>query len=409
MNLSLFIAWRYFFSKKKMRVINIISLISVIGIAITTMALLVVISVFNGFTTVGQKILSANNPPLIIEKHIGKTFSLDSIPYDRIAKLEKIKTISPIIEENALITFNQNEQLVELKGVDENYKLINNIDSCIVFGKFSLERYGEYSAILGIGVAYNLGLPQNADIMGAFLNVIVPKRENALTLTPEDAFSSRRIIYSGCFQVTSSMDENTIFVPISFARDILNYAQNEVSSIFIAPKKEKDIPSLKKEISEILKDDFSIKDIYEQEPLYQSVVKAERLGVYLILSFIIFIATFNVMGALSLLIMDKRKDIMIMRSMGFSLYKVKSIYFINGLLLSSIGALLGLLLGIIICFIQQKFGIIGVGQSGMVVDSFPIVLRLWDIVSILLLVLFIAFICLWIIISRIKFDYKIKI
>ena len=204
------------------------------------------------------------------------------------------------------------------------------------------------------------------------------------------------------------MDEDNVFLPIGFVRSLLDYNNNEVSSIFIRPKSDNDIQKLKSEIKEIVGQDYQVKDIFEQEPIYQKVVKVERLGVYVILSFIIFIATFNVMGSLSLLIMDKKKDILILRSMGATLGSVRSIYFLNGLMLSFVGAAIGLLLGIGVCLVQQQFGIIKMGAGIIIIDAFPIELRILDIISIFSLVLSIGAVSVAIMVSRIKFDNKIN-
>ena len=372
MNLPLYVAWRYFFSKKKLKVINIISLISLIGIAITTMALLVVISVFNGFTSVGTKILSSSNPPLLIEAKKSKVFSLDSIPYNKIKSLQKVYAISPVLKENALISFGQSQALVLMKGIDETYTKINRIDTSIVYGNFSLKGFGSDACVLGIGVAANIGMPNNAERMGAIIQLIVPKREGRVSISGQETFNNKDILYSGSFRMEAKMDEDNVFLPIGFVRELLDYDNNEVSSVFIRPKSDNDIKKLKSEIKEMVGEDYEVKDIFEQEPIYQKVVKVERLGVYVILSFIIFIATFNVMGSLSLLIMDKKKDILILRSMGATLGSVRSIYFLNGLMLSFVGALIGLLLGIGFCLLQQQFGIIKMGADILVIDAFPI-------------------------------------
>ncbi|MFA7081738.1 MAG: ABC transporter permease [Bacteroidales bacterium] len=408
MNLPLYVAWRYFFSKKKLKVINIISLISLIGIAITTMALLVVISVFNGFTSVGTKILSSSNPPLLIEAKKSKVFSLDSIPYNKIKSLSKVSAISPVLKENALISFGQSQGLVLMKGIDETYFKINRIDTSIVYGKFSLSSFGKEACVLGVGVAAKIGIPNNAERMGATIQFIVPKREGRISMSQEETFNSQDVLYSGSFRMDAQMDEDNVFLPIGFVRQLLDYDNNEVSSIFIRPKSESDIQKLKTEIKEIVGQDYEVKDIFEQEPIYQKVVKVERLGVYVILSFIIFIATFNVMGSLSLLIMDKKKDILILRSMGATLGSVRSIYFLNGLMLSFVGALIGLLLGIGVCLVQQQFGIIKMGAGIVIIDAFPIELRILDIISIFSLVLSIGAVSVAIMVSRIKFDNKIN-
>ena len=208
--------------------------------------------------------------------------------------------------------------------------------------------------------------------------------------------------------MNSTMDETDVFLPISFARNLLEYENNEVSAIYVSAKNEKDIPKLKEDIEQIVGNKYVVKDILEQDPLYQKVVRVERLGVYAILSFIIFVATFNVMGSLSLLIMDKKKDIQILRSMGASLSVVRKIYFFNGLMLSFIGALIGLLFGIGFCLIQQHFGLIKMGGDNLIVDAFPIVLKFMDIMSIFLLVLSIGTISVAIMVSRIKFDNNIN-
>lgn len=408
MNLPLYVAWRYFFSKKKLKVINIISLISLIGIAITTMALLVVISVFNGFTSVGTKILSSSNPPLLIEAKKNKVFSLDSIPYNKIKSLQKVYAISPVLKENALISFGQSQALVLMKGIDETYTKINRIDTSIVYGNFSLKGFGSDACVLGIGVAANIGMPNNAERMGAIIQLIVPKREGRVSISGQETFNNKDILYSGSFRMEAKMDEDNVFLPIGFVRELLDYDNNEVSSVFIRPKSDNDIKKLKSEIKEMVGEDYEVKDIFEQEPIYQKVVKVERLGVYVILSFIIFIATFNVMGSLSLLIMDKKKDILILRSMGATLGSVRSIYFLNGLMLSFVGALIGLLLGTGFCLLQQQFGIIKMGADILVIDSFPIELRILDIISIFSLVLSIGSVSVAIMVSRIKFDNKIN-
>lgn len=408
MNLPFYVAWRYFFSKKKLKVINIISLISLIGIAITTMALLVVISVFNGFTSVGTKILSSSNPPLLIEAKRSKVFSLDSIPFNTISSLPRVESLAPVLKENALITFGESQALVLMKGIDKSYYNINRIDTSIAYGRFSLSNYGKDACVLGIGLAAKIGMPSNAEHLGASVQLIVPKREGRISIAQEESLNSNDIFYSGSFQMNAQMDEDNIFLPMDFVRDLLDYYDNEVSSIFIRPRLENDIPKLKAEIKALVGEDYDVKDIFEQEPIYQKVVRVERLGVYFILSFIIFIATFNVMGSLSLLIMDKKKDILILRSMGSTLGSVRAIYFINGLMLSFFGAIIGLSLGIGICLVQQYFGIIKMGSGFLIVDAFPIELRLLDIISIFLLVLSIGAISVGIMVGRIKFENKIN-
>ncbi len=197
-----------------------------------------------------------------------------------------------------------------------------------------------------------------------------------------------------------------MLVPLDFARQILDYSNNEVSAVLLRAKNERDIPKLKAQIQDMLGKDFSVKDILEQDPIYNKVVKAERFGVYVILAFIIFIATFNVMGSLSLLIMDKKKDILILHSMGATLSSIRWIYFLNGLILSLIGATIGLIIGLAICLLQQHFGVIKMGNGEFVVDAFPVQIKIMDIFYVFLLVLSIGALSIALMVSRIKFENK---
>jgi lipoprotein-releasing system permease protein len=322
--------------------------------------------------------------------------------------LKDISVSTPVLAENALATFGSSQALVRMKGIEPSYYALNRIDTSIVYGRFELKRFGKDACVLGIGLMGSLGLNNNADVMGAVIKLAVPKRSGRISPIAEETFNVGEINYCGSFMMNSTMDETDVFLPISFARNLLEYENNEVSAIYVSAKENRDIPKLKEDIQQIVGKDYSVKDILEQDPLYQKVVKAERLGVYAILAFIIFVATFNVMGSLSLLILDKKKDIQILRSMGASLSVVRKIYFFNGLMLSFIGALVGLLLGIGFCLIQQHFGLIKMGGDNLIVDAFPIVLKFVDIISIFLLVLSIGIISVAIMVSRIKFDNNLN-
>ncbi len=206
MKLPLFIAWRYFFSKEKLKVINIISLISLIGIVITTSALLVVLSVFNGFTFVGTKILSYSNAPLVIEASKGKVFSLDSIPFDKVKALGKIEVATPILKENALVSFKDNYVLVQMKGIEEDYVRIGRIDTSMVEGSFLLKKFDYDAGVLGLGLTKSLSLGMNADIVGALLSVVVPKRDAKVSIVEQDMFYTKKLVYAGSFQMNASID-----------------------------------------------------------------------------------------------------------------------------------------------------------------------------------------------------------
>ncbi|MDR0789904.1 MAG: hypothetical protein LBO06_03805 [Bacteroidales bacterium] len=382
MKLPFFIAWRYVFSKKKLGIIHIISLISLIGIAIATMALMVVLSVFNGFSNVATDMLNRSNPPLIVEAKKGKTISLPQVHYKQLAALKQISTITPVIEESALLSLGDNQSVVKIRTSDT----LN--DKCL----------------LGEQIAYFMGLHTNFAQRGIRLKLTVPKRENSATaLLPEDNFNQEMLPFGGTFSTHSRIDESYVLLPLVVAQQLLDYDSNTFTALFISPKQVSNLPKLQSKVSEIVGEDYVVKNILEQEPLYYQVVKAEKLGVYMILAFIVFIATFNIVGSLSLLIMDKRKDIKILRSMGMMLSKIRQIYFYNGLVLSIFGAIIGIVIGVIICLVQSTFGLIKLGGNGFLIDAFPVKLLATDVLNVFMLVVLIGVVCIGVMVRRIKY------
>ncbi|MDR1847485.1 MAG: FtsX-like permease family protein [Bacteroidales bacterium] len=381
MNLSLFIAWRYVFSKKKLGVIHIISLISIVGIAIASMALTVVLSVFNGFTDVATDMLKRSNPSLIVEATKGKTINLSDISYTQIAALKGIKKITPVIEESALLSFGEQQAIVKIRTSDS----IHN--QCFI---------GEY-------LAHSLGLQNKYAERGIRLKLTLPKRENSVNaLIPDDNFNQESINFAGTFLSRSRLDENYVLIPENTARNLLDYDSNTCTSLFVYPEKASDLPKVQNQIANIVKGKCEVKNLLEQEPIYYRVVKAEKFGVYIILAFIVFIATFNIIGSLALLIMDKRKDIKILCSMGMSRSKVRRIYFYNGLLYSIFGAVSGIFVGTVLCLLQQTFGFIKMGGNGFIIDAFPVKIYAGDLLNVLLLVTLIGIISISIMVRRIK-------
>lgn len=391
MRLSLFIAWRYFFSRRKLKVINIISLIALVGIAVTTCALFSVLSVFNGFTQLSEQLLSSSSAPLVIEAKSGKTFKIDTKTYNHLIHTHSISICSRVIRENAIVSFGDNQTLIELRGVEENYNKINNIDTAMLYGSFHLFRNGEPACVVGVGVASSLMLPKNAEIMGVRMSVMVPNRfASASNIGGEEVFINQNAMYSGCFETKSEIDEKTVFVPLSFAQELLSYQDDGdslvQSSIYIKPANTQNILQTKEDIEKLTNSKYEVKDILAQQPIYGRVVKMERFGVYLILSFIIFIATFNIMGSLSLLIMDKKRDMFLLESLGARQKQIRQIYFLNGFMLSIFGAAIGLILGLLLCFVQQRYGLIKMSSSpDVVINAFPVQVKVLDMVKVFLL------------------------
>ncbi len=404
MRFSLFVALRYFFSKKDWGVVHVISLISLIGIGVASMALLIVLSVFNGFTGVAERMLSFSNPEIMVESQKGKTLSLEEVDISKIRAVEQVKYCAPVVRESVLMSIGESQAIVEMTGVENGYERLGGLDTVMRDCEFGVGSLEEPNAILGYALALQVGLGKGAEKMGLGLQFCSPKSQVRNAIVPEDNLNIASAMYSGSFMTRGDMDADVAFVPLRFAQELLEYDSSAVTSLDIALHKSSQVEKAKKELAKILPEGVSVKDRFEQDPLYFKIVKAERLAVYLILSFIIFIASFNVMGAISLLAMIKQNDIRILSSMGAAQRSVRGIFFNVGMVMSAMGALSGILLGCLFCFVQQTFGIIKIGSEGFVVDSFPVELKLLDIVSVFLLVMLIASICVWVMTKRIKIE-----
>lgn len=404
MNLSLFIAKRYLISKKKHNIINIISAISVIGVAVGTMALVIVLSVFNGLESLIKSLFNTFEPDLKITLIEGKTFSPDQIAENGIMNNPDIIRFTEVLEETALLKYQNRQALVTVKGVGEDFELTSGLDSMIIYGNMFLQNEETDFMVLGYGVA---------DILSANINdyvnpimVYAPKRSGIIGPLPEQAFTFKTIFPSGIFSIQQDFDNQYVIVPIRFARDLFGY-ENEVSAIEIGLKPEAKIDKIKNEIKIIVGDDFIVKDRYEQQELLYKIMKSEKLAIFLILGFILFIATFNIIGTLSMLILDKKKDIAVLHSLGASDKLIRRIFFAEGMLISFSGAILGMILGTLICLIQIVFKVVPLhaGGGSYIIDAYPVELQLIDFVYVFLLVIGIGLPTVWYPVRQIKKKY----
>ncbi len=403
MRFSFFIAMRYFFTKKELKVINIISLISLIGVGVVTMALLIVLSVFNGFTSLASDMLSYSNPDLIIEPSKGKIINIKEINTEKIKSIPNIQDITPVIKESVLISLENAQKIVNMYGVEDNFFRISNIDTTMYLGSTSLYSKEKANCILGYSLMLDMSLYQGAEKLNIPIQFCIPKKNPTTVIVPEDNLNIKKAIFSGSFLTRSEIDNNVAIVPLSFAQELMELSTNQVSNINVKLKNIKHSNETKAKLEQILSKNYIVKNKLEQDPVYYKVVKAEKLAVYIILGFIIFIASFNIMGALSLLIMTKKKDIMILRTMGATKKNIRSIFFINGVMMSIVGMICGLILGLIFCLLQQNFGLIKMGSS-FIVDSFPIQIYFTDIIAITLMVATISCLCTGIMSRKIKFN-----
>ncbi|RLD54589.1 MAG: ABC transporter permease [Bacteroidetes bacterium] len=404
MNFSFYIAKRYLFSKKTHNIINIISGISAIGVTIGTMALIIVLSVFNGFENLVESLFNTFNPDIKITAKHGKTFNKYDIPVDSIKKIPGVAYYTDIIEENVLLKYNNKQDIVTIKGVDNDFEKMTKIDSAVVEGIFILKNNNNNFTVLGYGIAYYLGINLN-DIITP-LSVYAPKRGETSALNINNAFNYKNIYPSGFFSIQQDFDEKYMIVPIRFAKQLLNY-KNEITSVEIGLDKYCDKKDIQEKIQALTGDKYYVKNRFQQQEMLYKIMKSEKFAIFLILSFILLIATFNIIGSLSMLILDKKEDITVLKSMGANNKLIKKIFLYEGMLISITGAIFGLIIGIFICYLQQKFGIIKLSSEGssFVVDTYPVFVKISDIVIVFLTVCIIGFSSVWLPVKNISKKY----
>jgi lipoprotein-releasing system permease protein len=390
--LSLYIAKRYLFAKKSRNAINVISSISVAGVTVGTMALIIVLSVFNGLESLVRSIFNTFDPDLMITPAEGKTFIPDSSALKLLSKINGVACYSLCVEENALLRYGEKQYVATIKGVDENYAQVTGIDSSMWDGGFVLRsEQGRPYAIPGIGIANYLGIRINFITP---LNIYVPKRKGNADLNPEDAFIRNYIFPSGIYQVEQEYDSKYVFIPIDFARELLEY-KSEVSSLEIKFEKDVKESAVQKDVVKLFGKDFIVQNKYEQQEIFYKVMKSERIAIFFILTLILIIASFSIIGSLTMLIIEKERDIGILRSLGADNTLIRKIFIFEGWLISIIGAFAGILLGFAVCWIQQKYGIIRLQSESLIVNAYPVVMKVKDFIIVPATVLIIGFWAAW--------------
>lgn len=393
LSFSLRIARRYLFSPKSHNAINIISGISATGVAVGTMALVIVLSVFNGFEALIGDMFSAFDPDLKITAVQGKTFDAGSARFDEIRKMPEVAVFTEVVEENALLRFGEKQMPATIKGVTDNFRELTQIDSIIYDGEFVLFDGAFERAVPGVGVAAKLG-------MGAHfvdpLYIFAPKRSTKINLLrPETSLNQAGTFLSGIFAVNQlQYDDQYVLVSIGLARELFEYDSTTVSAIELKVKAGSDIAKVQKEIKNKTGETFYVKDRYEQQESFFRIMKIEKWITFLILSFILLIASFNIIGSLSMLIIDKKDDIQTLKHLGADNGLIKTIFLFEGWMISAVGALAGLVIGTVICLIQQYFGLVKMG-SGYVVEAYPVVLQPADTLLVFVTVLIMGLLAAW--------------
>ena len=392
MRLSVYIAKRYLFAKKSRNAINVISAISVTGVAVGTMALIIVLSVFNGLEEMVNSIFNTFDPDLKVSVATGKVFSPDQEKLLQLSELSGVKTYSLTLEENALLRYDDRQFIAVIKGVDNEFVNVTRVDSVTWDGEFRLWSIGKRpEAVVGAGVARYLGL--NVNFITP-LHIYVPKRTGSINLNPEDAFIDRYISPSGVFEVEQEFDSKYVFIPIEFARELLEY-DSEISSIEILTDSNEKLSNIQNSVKKIFGDNFVVKNRFELQEIFYKVMRSERLAIFIILTLILLIASFNIIGSLTMLIIEKERDIEILRSLGADNTLIRKIFIFEGWLISIIGAMAGVFMGFIICWLQQRFGIIKLNSESLLMEAYPVLMKIKDFIVVPVTVLLIGYWAAW--------------
>lgn len=397
MKLSFFIAFRYLFSKKTHNAINIISMICAGGICVATLALVCTLSVYNGFQELISKLYNSFDPDLKISLVEGKHFDVNASEIQQLKKLDFISVAAEVLEENALVRHKEKQTAVTVKGVSPEYLDLILTDSVLYDGFFILkEKEADYT-VVGAALASQL---EAGVYFVRPLSFYAPKHDAKVNLSnPEKSFNERQLFVSGIYSTGQyDIDSKYAFVSIDFAREMFDYAQR-ATAIELNLKKGIDLKKAKKELQQLLEDNYLIQDKKEQHEEFYRMMKIEKWITFLILAFILFIAVFNVIGSLTMLIIEKKEDIRILRSLGADSFLIKTIFLLEGWLITAFGAILGLIAGLALCLIQQHFGILKLDNGGLegafIVEAYPVLVEWPDVFLILFTVLTIGFLVVW--------------
>lgn len=394
---SFYIAKRYLFSKKSTNAINIISGISVVGVAVATMALVVTLSVFNGFHDLVASLFTSFDPQLKVTPVKGKSIDADDTLLMKVKQLPEILVATETVEDQALAIYGERQAMVIIKGVENNFDSLTNIRQILLGdGTFELKAAEMSYGIPGIQLAENLGLGYYYQTP---LRIFAPKREGQLNMAVptegfvEDELYSPSVLF---YVKQSKYDANYIITNIAFARNLFGQ-QGMLSALELRVKPDCDISDVKKKIKSIVGEQFYVKDRFEQQEDTFKIMKIEKFIAYIFLTFILIVACFNIIGSLSMLIVEKKNDITTLRNLGANDKQIARIFLFEGWMISAGGALVGIVVGLTLCWMQQTFGLIGLGRSSgsFIVDAYPVSVHFDDIVIIFITVLAVGLLAVW--------------
>ena len=382
MNTSLYIAKRYLFSRKKMHAINIISGITMMGVLIGSAALIIVLSVFNGFEKVILSLYSNFSPEIKIEPRVGKTFDPHTVYFNELHKDPRIFSYTEALQEKALIKYGNKTFIGTMEGVSDEFLRNKKLDSTILDGSFTLNSNGRQYAVIGSSIQASLGININDAL--SVIQVYSPRRSASSAANPLDEFVVRNIYPSGVFSVQQDFD-NIMVVPISFARELLEQPQ-QVSFIELDFKPGTNVDAIQDEITDKLGNNYTVRNRTQQNVELYKTLNYERWAIFMILTFVLIIAAFNIVGSLTMLVIDKRKDIAVLTSLGANKQTIQGIFYFEGMMISFVGCIIGIVLGTIFCILQEQYGFIRIDGKLTVVDAYPVAINPSDFALVFLTV-----------------------
>lgn len=397
MNFPFFIARRYLFSKKSTHVINVISSISVIGVAVATMALVIVLSVFNGFQDLVASLFTSFDPQLKVVPVEGKTAPSDDPILTQIRLLPEVDVATETVEDQALAIYDGKQAMVKIKGVDDNFAELSHITDILYGdGSFSLHAANLEYGILGIRLAQTLGIGAQWD---GYLKIYAPQKEGQLDLSnPGEGFVADSLNSPGVlFSVRQSKyDKNYIVTSIAFARNLFGQ-QGMLSDLEIRLKEGSDLNAVKAEMQKIAGTKYKVLDRFEQQEDTFKIMSIEKLMAYIFLTFILIVACFNIIGSLSMLIIDKKNDVVTLRNLGANDKQITRVFLFEGRMIAVIGAVIGIGLGLLLCLLQQQYGFVRLGESegSFIVDAYPVSVHYTDVAIIFVTVIAVGWLAVW--------------
>jgi lipoprotein-releasing system permease protein len=393
MNLSGLIARRYLVSKKSHNAINIISGISVAGICIGSAAMVIVLSALNGITALVLSLYNTFDPDIKVMPSAGKTFPVQEVLLSSLKNNPSVIRYSEVLEEKALVKYNDKQTIVTLKGVDQEFEKISRFDTVVKAGRYLLEADSAPLAIVGGGIAAELDLMPDEHGFSFPLHIYIPKKGNQAVVNPEDAFHTGITYPSGIFNLNDDFDYKFMIMPLHYVQELLEKS-NEVSALEISLREGTDADAFAADLQKKLGGHYTVKTRYELNDVLFKTLSSEKWWTFLILAFILLIGTFNVIGSLTMLIIEKKKDIGILASMGADRALIRNIFMKEGFFITLIGAASGIVLGISVCLLQMEFKLIPFSE-GFMVDAYPVKLIWTDIAFIFGTVMSIGFLASW--------------